>query len=167
MEKLPILIFDDGREPIYESSYILEYVEQKFEPKNSLMPDDVDERLRAKQLAVIADGICDALVLSFFENSRGERKSEEWMARQTRKIEGGLKALAEVVGKRQGEFLVGGRLSLADLAVVSMIDFLRLNQHPALKPYEKVLFPYADKLDERDAFEQTKPFMFEIKDKIV
>ena len=47
-----------------------------------------------------------------------------------------------------------------------MVDFLRLNKHPALEPYS-VLTKYADNLDERESFKQTMAFMFEIKDKIV
>lgn len=63
LEKLPILLFDDGRPPIYESWYIQEYITQKYADRGpSLLPKGVDEVLRAKQIQVVADGACDAMV---------------------------------------------------------------------------------------------------------
>ena len=81
LEKLPVLILDDGKTAIYESHYILEWLEAKY-PKPSLLPEDLDDRLFAKKVEVICDGICDALVLAFFERLRDEDKqSEPWKAR--------------------------------------------------------------------------------------
>nr|OQO21498.1 hypothetical protein B0A51_11289 [Rachicladosporium sp. CCFEE 5018] len=48
----------------------------------SLLPKDVDERLLAKQIEVVADGVCDALVLAFFEMKR-EKESQPWKDRHT------------------------------------------------------------------------------------
>ena len=53
LEKLPILIFDDDRKPIYDSSYILEYLEAKFPETRPLLPEDVDMALAAKQVQVV------------------------------------------------------------------------------------------------------------------
>ncbi len=64
LEKLPILLFDDGRPPIYESWFIQEYITQKYADKGpSLLPKGgIDELLKARQIQVIADGACDAMV---------------------------------------------------------------------------------------------------------
>lgn len=83
LEKLPVLIFNDGRPPVYESHFILEWLETKY-PEPSLLPssNDVDDRLLVKQIEVVVDGICDALVLSFFENQRDEdKRSKPWTDR--------------------------------------------------------------------------------------
>jgi glutathione S-transferase len=88
LEKLPVLIInEDNKEPakgppaIYESHFILEYLELKH-PSPSLLPSDLDDRLLAKQIEVVADGICDALVLAFFEGQRKEEKrSQPWTDR--------------------------------------------------------------------------------------
>jgi glutathione S-transferase len=49
----------------------------------------VDLDLQARQLQVLAEGLMDAFVLSFFEAKREEgKRSAEWMARQDRKIDG-------------------------------------------------------------------------------
>lgn len=79
LEKLPVLIFDDGRAAIYESHYILEYLEAKY-PEHSLVPSNLDDRLLARQIEVVADGLCDALVLAFFEKKR-ETPSKPWLDR--------------------------------------------------------------------------------------
>lgn len=73
LEKLPILLFDDGRPPIYESWYIQEYIVQKYAGRGPrLMPEGVDEALVARWVQVVADGGCDAMVCFVFESNRIE-----------------------------------------------------------------------------------------------
>jgi glutathione S-transferase len=45
LEKLPVLILEDGS-AIYESRFILEYLEAKY-PATPLLPDDIDGKLAA------------------------------------------------------------------------------------------------------------------------
>lgn len=81
LEKLPVLVLDDGETAIYESHYILEWLEAKY-PSPSLLPEDVDDRLFAKKVEVLSDSICDALVIALFEGQREqEKQSEPWKAR--------------------------------------------------------------------------------------
>lgn len=99
LEKLPILIFPDGRPPVYDSAHIQEYLVQKYanlEPK--LMTGDVDLDLQARQIQVLAEGLMDAYVLAVFE-SRRDSPSSEWQARQDRKIDGAMKAFDNMVRK--------------------------------------------------------------------
>lgn len=63
LEKLPVLILEDGTS-LYESSYILQYLELKH-PVPPLLPPDVDGVLRARKLEVLCDGVLDAFVLIF------------------------------------------------------------------------------------------------------
>ena len=83
LEKLPVLNFPDGKAS-YESHYILEFLGLKYPDSVPLLPkspDKTDAALFAKQLKVVADGICDAMVLLFFETQREEgKRSEQWMA---------------------------------------------------------------------------------------
>ena len=83
LEKLPVLIFNDGTPAVYESHFILEWLEAKY-PEPSLLPstEHIDDRLFVKQVEVVVDGICDALVLAFFEGQRDEdKRSKPWMDR--------------------------------------------------------------------------------------
>ena len=87
LEKLPILLPGDGTS-VYESSYILQYLELKH-PQVPLVPKDIDAHLASRKLEVLCDGVCDAVVLSLFEKMRAGGCSPEWLALQRRKIEGG------------------------------------------------------------------------------
>ena len=83
LEKLPVLILDpsDPDSAVYESHYILEWLEAKF-PEKSLLPEGVEDRLFAKKVEVVADGVCDALVLAFWEGRREEgMRSQAWTER--------------------------------------------------------------------------------------
>ena len=54
----------------------------------------------------------------YFEKQREDgRRGEEWIARQRRKVDGGLKALADWVGDQK--FFINGTFELADLAAGS------------------------------------------------
>ena len=169
LEKLPILIFEDGT-AIYESSYILEYLEAKFPSTPPLFPPDLDDALFAKQVQVVTDGVCDALVLLFFEKQRGaEKRSEEWMARQNRKIDGGLKALAAWLGDDESkEFLVGDTFGLADIGAGSLLGYMkvRLADHAWQQQYPNLL-RYSDRLEKRTSFRQSVPQAQSFREKIV
>jgi glutathione S-transferase len=81
---VPVLILEDGSS-IFDSRFILDYLEWVY-PQTPLLPKDIPDRLFAKKLEVLADGVCDAVVLIFFERMRGATASAEWTARQIHKI---------------------------------------------------------------------------------
>jgi glutathione S-transferase len=165
LEKLPVLILDDGR-AIYESAYILEWIE-RMHPQPSLMPTDRDAYLEARRYMVLSDGICDAALLLFFERLREPAlRSEPWMARQLRKVERGLEALSREIATR--DFAVGNALSLADISVAAPLGWLRVRapdldwatRHPNLAVYY-------DRLSTRESFKLTVPSPQVLRDKVV
>ena len=164
LEKLPVLIPDQG-EAVYESSYILDWLELKY-PQTPLLPPDVDGILAAKKLDVLCNGVCDAVVLTFFERQREGGGSAEWLARQRRKIEGGMKEIARLVGTR--EWAVGNGFSLGDIAAGTAMGYLsvRLKEMP-LRDMYPALAAYADRLALRPSFASTVPVAQSITDKIV
>lgn len=155
LEKLPILLLDDGTS-VYESHYILEYLEVKH-PAPPLLPADPDGVLEAKRLQVLGDGICDAFVLLFFERMRpAEHRSAPWMARQRRKVEGGVREIARSIGSRA--WAVGDRFGLGDIAVGTAMAYLDVR----FPDFEwRGNFPdlalYVDRLGERPSFRSTVP----------
>lgn len=177
LEKLPVLILDDGKTALYESQHILEWLEVKH-PIPSMLPiDDVDATLFAKQVQVVADGVCDALVLSFFEAKRGETMSKLWYDRQQRKVEGGLKAVAVWVAGRgktqpnnaaQATFLIQDRLTIADIAIVSMLGYVdaRWPEHHWKTSYPE-LHAYWTRIEDRQSFADTRPFPQAFKQAVV
>ncbi|MBP0466973.1 glutathione S-transferase N-terminal domain-containing protein [Roseomonas sp. PWR1] len=162
LEKLPVLVLPDGN-GIYESRFILEWLEVKH-PAPRLLPDTAEEVLAAREVEVIADGICDAVVLLFFERMR-EAPSAEWMARQRRKVEGGVRALAE---RATDGFMVGGRFGLADIAAGTVLRYLSVRfaeydwaaQYPALAAM-------STRLEARPSFAATVPVPQTIVEKVV
>jgi glutathione S-transferase len=178
LEKLPILLFEDNSHaPIYESWLIQEFIVTKYKDVGPrLMPDDgdVDGILETRRVQVLADGACDAIALVFFEVARGpEKVSQEWMARQLRKVNGVLKSLNELVYQMKGRgesYLVGNEYGVADIAVGCMLGMMEMverefglvrwcEEFPALRGYW-------EKLEERESFRGTRPVMFELTEKV-
>ena len=156
LEKLPVLILDDG-ETVYESRFILEWLEVKH-PVPALFPRDPGELLAARRLEVLADGVCDAFLLAFWERQRPEEyRSEPWLERQLRKIHGGLREIARLVPARG--YCVGDRFSLGDIAVGTLLGYLNVRA-PEIEwqgqyPHLEALLA---RLSERPSFQATVPY---------
>ena len=173
LEKLPILIFDDGREPIYDSAYIQEYIVAKYADKGPrLLTGNIDDDLKARQIQTLAEGLMDAFVLDFFEERRGpEHRSEEWSKRQNRKIDGAMRAFEQLAKNRSsdsGRFLIGDQLTIGDIAAVcavAQIDFGGLR--PTWKQDYPHLKEYVEDMEKIESFNQTRPVMFDLKDSVV
>jgi glutathione S-transferase len=165
LEKLPVLILETG-ESGYESRFILEYLEAKY-PDPPLLPPGIDEQLAARQVEVLADGICDACVLLFWERHRpAEQQSQEWINRQQRKVDGGLAALARIAAER--EWVVGDSFGLADIATGTVLGYLSVRfaelpwrtRHPNLAAL-------SSRLEQRPSFRGSVPYPQTISDKVV
>ena len=164
LEKLPVLICEDGSS-VFESRYINEWIEM-MHPEPPLVPSDRDGILAVKRFEIIADGMCDALVLMFFENAREPSKqSREWYGRQERKLRGGLTEFARVIG--DAEFAWGDRFTQADISTGTVLRYLdvRWPDNPWRREHPN-LATYSDRLEERPSFGQTVPVPQIIRDKV-
>ena len=165
LEKLPVLILDDGS-AVYESSFILDYLELKY-PHPPLLPADVDGIIAAKRLDVLCDGVCDALVLLFFERMRDEdKRSAEWMARQQRKIAGGVREIARLVGTR--EYAVGNRFTIGDIGAATAVGYINV-RYPEMRWREDYpdLAAFSDRMEMRPSLKNSAPYAQKIADKVV
>jgi glutathione S-transferase len=165
LEKLPVLLLPDGWS-VYESRFIIEYLEL-MHPAPRLSPEDVEGILAAKRLEVLCDGICDAVVLTIFERTRATGcQSAEWLARQRRKIDGGLREMARLVGDR--EWAVGDRFGLGDIAVGTAVGYMSVRMPEigwrALYPN---LAAMSDRLETRPSFKSCVPVPQKINDKVM
>jgi glutathione S-transferase len=165
LEKLPVLLLDDGR-AVYESAFILEWIERTH-PQPPLMPADDAGYLEARRFMVLADGICDAALLLFFERLREPaHQSEPWMARQLRKVEGALAALERDIGERA--FAVGNQLTLADISVAAPLGWLKVRAPDLDWPRRfPGLAAYYERLSQRESFKATVPYAQVLRDKVV
>lgn len=175
LEKLPILLFpsSDGRPPVYESAHIQTYIVEKYADQGPrLLPGNLDGDLAAKQIVVLSVGCMDAIVLTRWEGRRDEaQRSQKWIARQDRKIDGAMRAFDEyvVAAEKEGrEFLVGGELTIADIAVVSAVGFVDFGEvRPGWKKEHPKLAAYFERVDAREEFVDTRPVMFDLKEQVV
>lgn len=153
--KLPVLLLDDGS-TVYESAYILEWLEVHY-PDPPLFPADPHQRLAARRIEVLADGVCDAVVLSVLEGLRTPaQRSEPWLARQARKIEGGLAEVARLVP--DSGYCVGGVFGLADLSAGTMLGYLSGRYgHLDWRGRYPHLAAFHDRLLARPSFRDTQP----------
>jgi len=161
LAQLPILITDEGEE-LFESSYILEWIERRYADP-PLLPDDDEGILEAKQYMVVAEGVLDAWISASMELRRNP-PSEAWMVRQRHKVAAGTKWLAARIGDR--EFAVRGTLSQADIAIVANLALLSFAYGRGGRVEEEhwrdrlpTLARYVDRLDSRPSFQATRPQM--------
>ena len=90
--------------------------------------------------------------LLFWERHRApEHRSAEWIARQRRKVDGGLRALAELAGDR--DWMVGDRFGLAEIATGTVLRYLdvRFPEHPWRQQYPN-LVALSARLEARPSF---------------
>ena len=83
LQQLPILIEEDGH-CIYDSVYILEWLERRF-PKPALLPADTDALLEAKLRQLLGERLVEVFGQIVFELQRSD-PSTSWIERQERKI---------------------------------------------------------------------------------
>ena len=173
LEKLPILLFPDGRAPVYDSAHIQNYIVEKYASSGPrLLTGDLDADLAARQVVVLCEGAMDAVVLNNWEKRRDEgARSVRWMERQDRKVDGAMRAFEEMVGKVRGKgetYLVGGVYTIADIAVVcavSFVDFVGV-RHGWRELYPR-LAEWVAEFEEREEYVQTRPVMFDLKEDVV
>lgn len=162
--KIPVLLLDDG-ETIYESRLIVEYLELKY-PEPPLYPKDVDALIAAKQLEVLADGACDAVVLMFIEKQRAaDQQSAAWMQRQAGKVAAAVDDIARRIAPGSA-FAVGSRFGLGDIAVGCLLGYLDL-RYPE-QPWRRHahLVDFFERLSQRPSFRQTVPVAQTISSKV-
>lgn len=124
--RIPTLLLDDGT-AVYDSPVICEYLDGLAEAPVLIPRADAAARLRVRRWEALADGIMDSAVAVRVESLRpAERQDPAVLALHGAAI-GRALAHAEA-GVGAGDWLEGGALSLADLALVSALLYLDLRQ---------------------------------------
>jgi glutathione S-transferase len=154
--KVPCLVMEDG-EAVFDSRVICEYVDT-LSPVGKLIPQSGRERVEVRCWEALADGILDAAVAIRLEGTlrTPEQRSESWIARQQRKINDGLTAMAK--GLAGNVWCAGNRYTLADIAVGSALGYLDFRM-PDLnwRDLHPNLARHFEKLSQRPSFADTFP----------
>jgi glutathione S-transferase len=154
--KVPCLIMEDGG-AMFDSRVIVEYLDT-MTPVCKLIPPSGRERAEVKCWEALADGVLDAAVLVRLERTqRPEAKqSKEWITRQFKKVDDGLKAMS--TGLKDKPFCAGTHYSLADVAVGCALGWLTF-RFPEINWRDEYsnLAKLFDKVSERPSFRDTVP----------
>jgi glutathione S-transferase len=153
--KLPVLVLDDGTS-LFDSRVIVEYLDL-VSPVSRLIPEPARQRILVRRWEALADGVCDATALVTVERRRpANLQSEEWIARQQRKVAAGIHEMARELGERP--WCNGEAYSLGDIATGCALGYIDL-RYPELDwrgEYDN-LARFFDKLSRRPSFADTRP----------
>lgn len=153
--KVPCLLLDDGT-ALYDSPVIMEYLDS-VTPVGHLIPETTRQRIQVKRWEALADGVLDAAVAIVLEKKRAPQlQSSDWIARQSGKVERGLKAMSQDLGETT--WCTGHSFNLADIVVGCALFYLdfRFSEVHWRKEYAN-LGQLTDKLAKRNSFKNTVP----------
>ena len=153
--KVPCLLLDDGN-ALYDSPVILDYLDS-VTPVGQLIPETTRPRIQVKRWEALADGVVDAAVAIVLEKKRAPQlQSTDWIARQSGKIERGLKVMSQDLGETA--WCTGHSFNLSDIVVGCALMYLdfRFAEVNWRKEYPN-LGQLTDKLAKRNSFKNTSP----------
>jgi glutathione S-transferase len=153
LAKIPTLVLDDGR-VIHDSKVIFEYLELE---RPGHLPSDKHGKIAHRLAEVVADGICDAVVMTFLENQRPEgSRSQFWLSRQAEKIRAGVHELDRQL-LPSGSFTALD-IGLAEIATGSTLGYLDLRYSDYnWRTDAPNLLKLFERLMKRTSFKQTVP----------
>lgn len=139
--RVPVLVLDDG-EVLVESSSILDWIEHET-PGEPLLPGAGRERREAMRLIGLASGAADRAVAVVLERVFHPEAhcSQALIDRSLKQIEGTYDALDAACAARDGRWLVGDAMSLADITIACYVTHgrdalpLDLARWPALAAF--------------------------------
>jgi glutathione S-transferase len=157
--RVPTLVLDDG-EVLFDSAVLLDFLDEMVGPQRALLPRVGRERRTALRLMAGAIGAADKAREQVYERAfrPPEKRHEPWLARCRTQMHGGLSEIERHASERgTGRWLVGERLTQADITVVCaftfLIEALALSAHTAPYPALRALAARCEALPE---FHSTK-----------
>jgi glutathione S-transferase len=123
--RVPTLVMDDG-DSLIDSSAILDYLDDYVGPERALLPRSGRERREALRVMAIATGAAEKGVLQVYETvfRPEEKRHAAWVDRCREQMHGALAELDRLAGARAGDWLVGERMTQADVTATCAFSFL-------------------------------------------
>jgi glutathione S-transferase len=123
--RVPVLVLPDG-ESLIDSSAILEFLDECAGPARALLPKSGKERRDTLKAMAIALGAADKGLQQLYEIifKPEAKRHEPWMDRCRHQMHGGLAELDRLVQARSGEWMIGNRLTQADITATCVYGYL-------------------------------------------
>lgn len=124
--RVPVLVLDSG-EALVESAAILDYLDEQAGPQCALLPVRGEPRRRGLKLMSLATGAAEKGVAQVYERAfrPEEKRHQPWVARCREQMHGALTELDRMCAALpRGQWLLGERLSQADITVTCAVTFL-------------------------------------------
>jgi glutathione S-transferase len=118
LSRIPVLVTDDGL-ALFDSPVICEYLDSLNEGEKLFPPPGNPRWIALKQQA-LADGICDAGILSVVEHLRKETTDEAWSKRQLAHVKRALGELEREVDDLEGPVTIGQVATACALGYVDL-----------------------------------------------
>jgi glutathione S-transferase len=123
--RVPTLVQPDG-ESLIESNAILDFLDECAGPALALVPRSGNDRREALRIMAVATGAAEKGVAQVYETvfRPPEKRYRPWMERCHTQMHAGLAELDRVSQARAGEWLVGNRMTQADITATCVYTFL-------------------------------------------
>jgi glutathione S-transferase len=123
--RVPTLVLPDG-EALIESSAILDYLDECAGPERALLPPSGKERREALRLMSIAIGAAEKGVAQIYETvfRPAEKRHQPWVDRCSSQMHAALTELERAAESRRGDWLVGPRMTQADITATCVYTLL-------------------------------------------
>jgi glutathione S-transferase len=123
--RVPVLVLADG-ESLIDSAAILDFLDDLAGPDRALLPPTGKERRDALKAVSIALGAAEKGLHQLYETvfKPDSKRHEPWMDRCCAQMHGALTELDRLVQARAGDWLIGGRLTQADVTATCVYTYL-------------------------------------------
>jgi glutathione S-transferase len=123
--RVPTLVLPDG-EALMESGAILDFLDDEAGPDRALVPRSGRDRRAVMRIMAVATGAAEKGVLQIYETvfRPAEKRHAPWVERCQTQMHAGLAELDRLAGARRGQWLIGDRMSQADVTATCVYTFL-------------------------------------------
>jgi glutathione S-transferase len=123
--RVPTLVQADG-DTLIESAAILDFLDEKAGPGRALLPRSGEPRREALRIIAIAIGGAEKGVAQVYETAfrPPEKRYRPWVERCHTQMHAALAELDRMCQVRGGEWLIGNRITQADITAACVHTFL-------------------------------------------
>ena len=154
--RVPALVLDSG-ETLFDSSAILDHIDQLAGPQRALVPSREPARRQVLRITACALGVLEKVVAALYERTMhpAQKIHAPWIEHNESQARSGLEWLASLT---PSPWLGGSSITQADITTVVMYEFTRIvNARLVAEGRYPRLDELARRCDELPAFAQTRP----------